>query len=111
MKKSRVLIISLLVLAVVIAGIGYFSIWRTTDIASVIENPDNYAGEEVTIKGTVTARVSLFGYEGFKVRDKTDEIFVTYDGDLPAVDSDVTITGIVRTDTFIWIAGKSWHKL
>jgi hypothetical protein len=44
------------------------------------------------------------------MRDETDEIFVKYDGDLPAVGSDVKVTGIVRTDGFVWIAGKSWHK-
>jgi cytochrome c-type biogenesis protein CcmE len=110
MEKSGVLILSLLVLVVVIAGIGYLYIGRSTDIASIKEKTDEYAGEEVTIKGTVTARISIHGYGGFTMRDETGEIFVNYDGDLPAVGSDVKVTGIVRTDGFVWIAGKSWHK-
>jgi cytochrome c-type biogenesis protein CcmE len=110
MKKSNALIIFLLVLAVVIVIAGIAYLWHATDIASIKEKTDKYAGEEVTIKGTVTARVSILGYGGFKMRDETDEIFVKYDGDLPAVGSDVKVTGIVRTDGFVWIAGKSWHK-
>lgn len=83
MKKSNALIIFILVLAV-IAGIGYIYIEHTTDIGSIIENPDKY--------------------------DKTGEIFVKYDGDLPAFGSNVKVTGIVRTNHFVWIAGKSWQK-
>ncbi len=91
-KKSYLLIISLLVLAVFIAGCAATSI-------KDVKNPD-YVGKQVTVLGTVQNTIKIGALSGYTIKDATGSIGVS-STTLPAEGSNIRVTGILVKDTLL----------
>ncbi len=67
-----------------------------TDIGEILENPGQYAGQEVTIKGEVTRAINIFGLQFYKVKDETGEIYVIPNSTTPDKGMTVLVDGTVK---------------
>lgn len=95
-KAAGPIIILILVIAAVGAAIWGGGILYTTDISRIQADPTGWDGKQVFIKGTVTGTIDFWGLHGFVVDDGTDEIYVDWDGVLPAVGDKVIVRGIAH---------------
>ncbi len=90
--KKVLLIIGLVLSLVLFSGCGADKI---SDIKS-----EDYIGKEVVVKGIVTDSFKLFGFSGYIVEDKTDNIGVAAER-LPAKGDKVTVKGTLMKDTVL----------
>ena len=92
-------IIAVILIAVLLgAGLWYYktNIEGITPIGKIIKNPRDYEGKVLTIKGTVTERVSFMFIKYFKLKDRTGEIMVITEETLPTVGKKQAVTGMVN---------------
>ncbi len=91
MQRSRI-IVFLLVIILLGCGEGFFA----TPIGSILKNPRDYEGKLVKVNGVVTENLNIFIIKGFKIKDKTGEIFVITDRILPREGTEATVRGYVN---------------
>lgn len=94
--------LNIIIALVIIGGIAGAAIYGggllyTTKISEIKANPSAFSGKEIYIKGTVTERISIWGFQGFTVDDGTGEIYVDWSGSLPAIGDKVIVKGFVKT--------------
>ena len=95
LKKS----IGVILVAIIIAaGIWYYktNIEGITFIGKILKDPKKYEGQMITIKGTVTERVSFMIMKYFKLKDRTGEIMVITEKPLPSVGAKIAVQGMVH---------------
>lgn len=95
LKKS----IGVILVAIIIAaGIWYYktNIEGITFIGKILKDPKVYEGKMITIKGTVTERVSFMIMKYFKLKDRTGEIMVITEQPLPSVGAKIAVQGMVH---------------
>lgn len=92
---TRKIVISVLLVLVIGGGAWYyFNRTHHTKIESILSNPKEYEGKEVTIVGEVTDRTAFFTtMKFFRLKDKTGEIIVLTKKALPEVKSSVSAKG------------------
>jgi len=83
---------------IIAAGFWYYktNVEGITPIGKILKNPGPYAEKIVTIKGTVTERVSFMFMKYFKIKDRTGEIMVITERPLPSVGAKITVKGMVH---------------
>lgn len=103
--KRRVVLV--VVLFIFLSGfdflpIGYFTVFE------IRSNAEKLDGKEVKIKGTVTSLNKIWGVSSkiFKIKDKTGEIYVITQGNLPNMNETITIKAVV--DNALIVAGKNF---
>jgi hypothetical protein len=92
-------IFGVIIIALIIAaGFWYYktNIEGITPIGKILKNPRLYEEKIITIKGTVTERVSFMIMKYFKVKDRTGEIMVITEKPLPSVGAKITVNGMVH---------------
>jgi len=92
-------VIGILLLVIIIAaGFWYYktNIEGITFIGKIIKDPKTYEGKMLTIKGTVTERIQFMVMKYFKLKDRTGEIMVITEEQLPSVGDKISVTGIVH---------------
>ena len=89
------IIIAVSIIIVIGAGVWYyFSQVHTTSIQKIVNNPGDYTGKELAIKGEVTDRTSFFGaLKFYKLKDTSGEMIVTTRKSLPEVKSSAVVKG------------------
>lgn len=95
LKKS----IGVILVAIIIAaGVWYYktNIEGITFIGKILKEPKAYEGKMLTIKGTVTERVSFMIMKYFKLKDRTGEIMVITEKPLPSVGAKIAVQGMVH---------------
>jgi hypothetical protein len=95
LKKS----IGVILVAIIIAaGIWYYktNIEGITFIGKIVKDARVYEGKMITIKGTVTERVSFMTMKYFKLKDRTGEIMVITENPLPPVGDKIAVQGMVH---------------
>ena len=87
--------------ALVLAGCDYLPFGYTT-IREIVAAPGSFEGKEVKIRGTVTDSIKLpiLG-QAYTVRDDGGEISVITHGSLPAANTEVALTGIVKSAAIV----------
>lgn len=95
LKKS---VTVFLVAIIIAAGVWYYktNIEGITFIGKILKDPKIYTGKVITIKGTVTERVSFMVMKYFKLKDKTGEIMVITENSLPSVGEKIRVNGTVH---------------
>jgi len=95
LKKSITVI---LIAIIIVAGVWYYktNIEGITFIGKILKNPKVYEGKMLTIKGTVTERVSFMIMKYYKLKDRTGEIMVITEKPLPSVGAKITVQGMVH---------------
>ncbi len=68
-----------------------------TDIKDLNENPDNYVGEDVVLKGNVTKSVRIGKLSGFTLKSEEGSFPVSSEL-LPANGKEVVVKGMVMKD-------------
>ncbi len=68
----------------------------STSIGKIIENPREYAGNQVMIKGEVTDAVSFFVVKYFMIKDGSGEIAVVTTRPLPRKGERIRVSGTVE---------------
>jgi hypothetical protein len=88
----------LLLVIIVAAGFWYYktNIEGITFIGKIVKNPKVYEGKMITIKGTVTERVQFMVMKYFKLKDRTGEIMVITENQLPSVGDKLAVKGMVH---------------
>ena len=88
----------ILVVIIIAAGFWYYkkNIEGITFISKVLNNPNAYEGQMITIKGTVTERVSFMSVKYFRLKDRTGEIMVITVESLPSVGDKIAVQGMVH---------------
>lgn len=101
MVKGIVAVI--LIAIIVIAGYWYYktNIQGITPIGNILKNPERYEGKSLNLKGKVTERVSFMNIKYFKLKDRSGEIIVMTENELPSVDSKMTVRGIINNNFFM----------
>ena len=92
-------VIGIIVVVVIIsAGLWYYktNIEGITFIGKILKDPKIYTGKVITIKGTVTERVSFMVMKYFKLKDRTGEIMVITENSLPSVGEKIRVNGTVH---------------
>ena len=94
-RKSIGIILIALIIA---AGVWYYktNIEGRTFIGKIAKDPMVYQGKMITIKGTVTERVSFMTMKYFKLKDRTGEIMVKTEKSLPPVGEKKAVQGMVH---------------
>ncbi|OGP68134.1 MAG: hypothetical protein A2W27_07475 [Deltaproteobacteria bacterium RBG_16_44_11] len=89
------IIIAVSIIIVIGAGVWYyFSQVHTTSIQKIVNNPGDYTGKELAIKGEVTDRTSFFGaLKFYKLKDKSGDVIVITRKSLPEVRSSAIVKG------------------
>jgi len=92
---TRKIIISVLIVLAIGGGVWfYYNQTHHTKIESILSNPREYEGKEVTVEGEVTDRTAFFTMiKFFRLKDKTGEIIVVTKKSLPEVRSAVRVKG------------------
>ncbi len=93
MQKRTMMLV--LLFAVLLAGAGCDRLFSTR-IKSILDNPRDYEGKQVTISGTVTEATNLFVYKSFTLDDGSGQIRVVTDRMLPKKGTSLTVTGTVK---------------
>jgi hypothetical protein len=95
LKKSIAVILVAIIIA---AGVWYYktNIEGITFIGKILKDPKVYEGKMLTIKGTVTERVSFMIMKYFKLKDRTGEIMVITEKPLPSVGAKISVQGMVH---------------
>jgi|YelNatPaOPRAMG01_1025707.scaffolds.fasta_scaffold59379_3 exonuclease VII large subunit len=88
MKKTIVVIAFVLVVAVVAYAV--FPILASTNVSSLKVGEDSY------VYATVQSRTSFLGFSGFTVNQSSSQVFVLWNGTLPAVGEKVLVHGEVK---------------
>jgi hypothetical protein len=88
----------LLLVIIVAAGFWYYktNIEGITFIGKIVKDPKAYEGKIITIKGTVTERVQFMVMKYFKLKDRTGEIMVITEEQLPSVGDKIAVKGMVH---------------
>jgi hypothetical protein len=83
---------------IIAAGFWYYktNIEGITTIGKILKNPGAYEEKVITIKGTVTERVSFMFIKYFKLKDRSGEIMVITEKALPSVGAKITVNGMVH---------------
>jgi hypothetical protein len=90
-------VLALVIIAVVLVGISfYFTKLHPTQIKNLLDNPRDYAGKTVTIKGTVSDRASFIVIKSFSLKDDTGQIIVITDKPLPRVGDTISVKGKIE---------------
>jgi aspartyl/asparaginyl-tRNA synthetase len=92
---TRKIVIAVLIVLVLGGGAWYYyNRTHHTKIESILSNPKEYEGKEVTVEGEVTVRTAFFTVmKFFRLKDKTGEIIVVVKKTLPEVRSSVRVKG------------------
>ena len=87
-----------ILLVIIAAGFWYYktNIEGITFIGKVLKDPKAYEGHLITIKGTVTERVSFMSMKYFRLKDRTGEIMVIPVKSLPSVGEKIIVRGMVH---------------
>lgn len=92
-------IIGVILVAIIIAtGVWYYktNIEGRTFIGKIVKDASVYEGRMITIKGTVTERVSFMAMKYFKLKDRTGEIMVITEKSLSPVGEKIAVHGMVH---------------
>jgi len=92
MKRLGIIVILLSIIFLLSCDKGFFP----TPIGSILKNPRDYEGKIVKVSGVVTENMNIFIIKGFKIKDKTGEIFVITDRILPKEGTEATVQGYVK---------------
>ncbi len=82
-------------LTALLAGFGCDRLFSTR-IKSILDNPRDYEGKQVTVSGTVTEVTNLMIYKSFTLDDGSGQIRVVTDRMLPKKGTSLTVTGLVK---------------
>ena len=88
MKKTIVAVALVIVVAVVAYAV--FPIFASTNVSSLKVGEDSY------VYATVQSRTSFLGFSGFTVNQSSSNVFVLWNGTLPAVGEKVLVHGEVE---------------
>jgi len=87
------------IFALVLISLLLFGCTQTTSLEDLDENPAEYAGKEVTVKGTVTNTVKIGKLSGYTLIDEEGHGIRVSSASLPAEGKEVTITGTFIQDS------------
>lgn len=69
---------------------------RATPVKSILDNPRDYAGQRVTVRGEVKNAFSLVVIKYFTLADATGEIAVVTQRPLPKAGAQIAVSGTVK---------------
>jgi hypothetical protein len=86
-------------LLVAVAACGTVGCTGATEIDKLLSNPEQYNGEEVKVRGTVTnaVRIPLVDIRIYHVQDATGEVVVLTSEELPSRGDEVSVKGTFST--------------
>ena len=100
---NTALVVGLVVVAVIGLGLGAMALIRAgglervTPIGDIKTNIRELDGQAVTIKGTVSAPLNIFGVaKAFRLTDDSGDIMVVTEKGLPADGDEVRVDGYVK---------------
>lgn len=93
---------ALLIAVLLLAGCDALGL-GVTPVKEVTTAPANFEGKEVRLKGRVVSvtKVPLLDMKAYTLRDDSGEITVTTQGELPAVNDTVGVSGKVKSAAII----------
>ncbi|MGE0558702.1 MAG: hypothetical protein AB7E73_15360 [Burkholderiales bacterium] len=93
---------ALLIAVLLLAGCDALGL-GVIPIKEVTTAPANFEGKEIRLKGRVTqiTKVPLLDLKSYTLRDDSGEITVTTQGELPAVNAAVGVSGTVKSAAII----------
>jgi cytochrome c-type biogenesis protein CcmE len=102
MTKGYAFLAVALLAAVPFAGCDYLP-FGYTPIKEIVAAPANFEGKEVRLNGKVKdiTKLPILDLKSFTLQDGTGEITVTTQGNLPAVNDNLTLKGTVKSAVII----------
>lgn len=99
MKKSFLLMAALLV---TLCGCDYFPFGYTA-IGDIVQNPANYQGKEVKVKGTVSnvLKIPFVEFKVYTVKDEGGELTVLTDAQLPALNQKIALRATIDSTAIV----------
>ncbi len=88
--------------AAVLAGCDYLPFGYTA-IKDIVAAPAHFEGKEVKLDGKVknVTKLPILDLKSFTLQDGTGEIAVTTQGNLPAINDNLTLKGTVKSTVII----------
>ncbi|MCS6862392.1 MAG: TOBE domain-containing protein [Abditibacteriales bacterium] len=91
-------VITVVILALLIAGLAYQFFNRRVSIGSINQDPLTFQGKVVTVSGQVKGRLAIGSFSLYYLEDDTGKIRVRVpNGSLPQVGEKVTVRGTVNS--------------
>jgi hypothetical protein len=87
-------------MALAVGGCDYLPFGYTA-IRDINARPAEFDGREVKIRGRVTGGAQMLGFKAYALGDRGGEIGVLTRGELPAIDANVAIRGVVKSAVII----------
>lgn len=94
--KIKLISSRLVLLIVVVILLSSCRFISGTSIKDILDNPREYNGKELTVKGQVTDTFSLIVVKYFTIKDNTGEITVVTDKPLPKKGTTIKVKGKVQ---------------
>ena len=88
--------IAMALFLIAMAGCDYMPFGYTA-VKDIVAAPAGFEGREVKLKGKAKDVTRLLGRTSYNLQDATGEITVVTEGNLPAENSDVALTGTVKS--------------
>ena len=92
---KKILVLVLIFLVILISGCVEY-----TSLKEIKENPENYLGKEIFIKGNVSNILVVKDISGFVIREGNNAIYVS-SKHLPPKNSEVVVRGVLKKQNLI----------
>ena len=96
----KITLIILLAISLLLLGCSSVS------ISDIKDNPNEYVGDEVTLRGETSNRIALGKLSGFTLTDKDGVQIPISSESLPEDGSKVTVKGVVKKELFLYIQAE-----
>ncbi|SFD86770.1 hypothetical protein [Nitrosomonas sp. Nm166] len=97
-KLPKLLVQTILILAIVLTG-HHVSAEEVVPISEINTSPANFDGKEVKLRGVARSptRLPLINLKSYILEDKSGEIMVLTEADLPKMNEEITIRARVKS--------------
>lgn len=88
--------IAVLVIVLVAGVVIYSFFFRATPIEAILDEPREYDGKIVLVRGTVKESVGLLSYGAYQLEDSSGKITVVTDAGIPREGARLAVRGVVK---------------
>ncbi|MCK1471314.1 MULTISPECIES: hypothetical protein [unclassified Bradyrhizobium] len=90
---------------IAIAVIAYLMLWQSkpaidaltaTEISTLLAEPHQYDGRQVTVRGTVVRSAAILGFGGYTLEQGGAELFVATTRGIPEPGRQITVSGTFK---------------
>lgn len=93
------------IVVVALAAASYFALYEgmpliekamATDVGRLVDQPNEFDGRRVTIRGVVVDRAAIMGVGGYRLKQGNAEIFVVSGRGIPPPGAEITVSGTFK---------------